>query len=121
MFFKDKNTEVESEEEYPPNIFEFLPPIGTILGKATEDEIEKSIKLEAKHYSFMRLMEMNVTINSYKELLDDFYEFEYKSVNFWANIAKRIDVPTEWIIRIDQANGDIYSMQEFPFEQIEEE
>lgn len=121
MFFKDKNTEIESEEEYPPNIFEFLPPIGTILGKATEEEIEKSIKFEAKHYSFMRLMEMNVTINSYKELLDDFYEFEYQSLNFWTNVAKRIDVPTEWVIRIDQANGDIYSMQEFPFEKIEED
>lgn len=123
MFFKGKNEndDYEFDEEFLPNIFEELPPLGTIIGEATQEEIEKSIKLEAKYLSLLRLMEMNLTLNTHKELLNDFYEFELQSVNFWINVAKRIGVPTEWTIRIDQASGAIYSMQEFPFETEEED
>src|SRR3954468_4018461 len=98
-------TEVEVD-----NIYTILPPPGTIIGEATEEEIEKAAELEIKHMAFMRLQEMNIQFDgmSYKELLKEFQDFETDSSKFWRDVARRLAVPYEWPLRIDYANGPIY-------------
>jgi hypothetical protein len=98
-------TEVEVD-----NIYTILPPPGTIIGEATEEEMEKAAELEIRHMAFMRLQEMNIQFDgvSYKELLKEFQDFETDSSNFWRDVARRLGIPYEWPIRIDYANGPIY-------------
>jgi hypothetical protein len=98
-------TEVEVD-----NIYTILPPPGTIIGEATEEEMEKAAELEIRHIAFMRLQEMNIQFDgvSYKELLKEFQDFETDSSKFWRDIARRLAVPYEWPIRVDHANGPIY-------------
>ncbi|MFC5611585.1 hypothetical protein [Metabacillus niabensis] len=114
-----QGTEVEVD-----NIYAILPPPGTIIGEATEEEMEKAAELEIRHMAFMRLQEMNVQFDgtSYKELLKDFQDFETESSNFWRAVAKRLAVPYEWPIRIDHANGPIYlGEHEVYLEEVDEE
>ncbi|WP_285767106.1 hypothetical protein [Peribacillus sp. SI8-4] len=103
------NPEQETGEEVD-NIYSILPPPGTIIDEATDEEMEKAAELEIKHYALMRLQDMNIQFDgsSYKELLKEFQEFEADSCKFWRSVANRISVPYEWPIRIDHANGPIY-------------
>lgn len=98
----------EEEEEF--NVYDMLPPAGTIIGEATEEEMEGAAALEVRHYAFMRLQDSYIQFDgsSYKELLKDFQELEFDSAKFWRAIARRLQVPYEWPIRIDHANGPIY-------------
>ncbi|MGX1448934.1 hypothetical protein ACUXOD_002714 [Bacillus sp. 153480037-1] len=98
----------EEEEEF--NVYDMLPPAGTIIGEATEEEMEAAAALEVRHYAFMRLQDSYIQFDgsSYKELLKDFQELEFDSAKFWRAIARRLQVPYEWPIRIDHANGPIY-------------
>ena len=100
-----QETEVEVE-----NIYSIMPPPGTIIGEATEEEIEKAADLEVRHMAFARLMDMNIQFDgtSYRELLKDFQELEADSNKFWRVVCRRLAVPYEWPIRIDYANGPIY-------------
>lgn len=100
-----QETEVEVD-----NIYSILPPPGTIIGEATEEEMETAAELEIRHFAFMRLQDMNIQFNgvSYKELLKEFQDFETDSSKFWRKVARRLAVPFEWPIRIDHANGPIY-------------
>ncbi|WP_445491834.1 hypothetical protein [Niallia sp. 03133] len=99
----------ETEAEVD-NIYAILPPPGTIIGEATEEEMEKAAELEIRYTAFMRLQEMNIQFDgvSYKELLKEFQDFETESIRFWRGVARRLAVPYEWPIRIDHANGPIY-------------
>ncbi|MDQ0185133.1 hypothetical protein ACFOST_15775 [Cytobacillus kochii] len=107
---RNKNVETVDQEVEIDNIYTILPPPGTIIAEATEEEMEQAAELEISHMAFMRLQEMYVQFDgsSYKELLQDFQEFERDSTKFWRTVAKRLAVPYEWPIRIDHANGPIY-------------
>ena len=92
------------------NIYAILPPPGSIIGEATEAEMDKAAELESRHIAFMRLQDMNIQLDgtSYKSLLEEFQAFENESSRFWRTVSKRLSVPYEWPIRIDYANGPIY-------------
>ncbi|MDG3044370.1 hypothetical protein OE903_12240 [Bacillus sp. B6(2022)] len=106
----DQQHNVAHEEEEEFNVYDMLPPAGTIIGEATEEEMEAAAALEVRHYAFMRLQDSYIQFDgsSYKELLKDFQELEFDSAKFWRAIARRLQVPYEWPIRIDHANGPIY-------------
>lgn len=108
MSDQQHNAAHEEEEEF--NVYDMLPPAGTIIGEATEEEMEAAAALEVRHYAFMRLQDSYIQFDgsSYKELLKDFQELEFDSAKFWRTIARRLQVPYEWPIRIDHANGPIY-------------
>ncbi|AOZ88041.1 hypothetical protein BK049_04595 [Bacillus xiamenensis] len=108
MSDQQHNASHEEEEEF--NVYDMLPPAGTIIGGATEEEMEAAAALEVRHYAFMRLQDSYIQFDgsSYKELLKDFQELEFDSAKFWRAIARRLQVPYEWPIRIDHANGPIY-------------
>nr|MDH3110794.1 hypothetical protein [Bacillus altitudinis] len=108
MSDQQHNAAHEEEEEF--NVYDMLPPAGTIIGEATEEEMEAAAALEVRHYAFMRLQDSYIQFDgsSYKELLKDFQELEFDSAKFWRAIARRRQVPYEWPIRIDHANGPIY-------------
>ena len=107
---RNKLSPVQEQEVEIDNLYAFLPPPGTIIGEATEEEMEKAAELEVRHMAFMRLQEMNIQFDglSYKELLKDFQEFETDSSKFWRGVCSRLSVPYEWPIRIDHAIGPIY-------------
>ncbi|WP_409291386.1 hypothetical protein [Peribacillus sp. SCS-37] len=111
--------EMEVEVE---NIYEILPPPGTIIGEATEEEMNEAADLECRHMAFMRLQDMNVQLDgaAYKDLLKEFQDFERDSSRFWRKMSRRLSVPYEWPIRIDHANGPIY-MGEHDFMEEEED
>lgn len=113
--------EMEEEVEVD-NIYSIIPPPGTIIGEATEEEMEKAADLENRHVAFMRLQDMNIQFDggSYKELLKDFLDFERDSSKFWRAVSSRLSVPYEWPIRIDYALGPIY-LGEHDYMEIEDE
>ncbi|MGG0239114.1 hypothetical protein [Bacillus rhizoplanae] len=92
------------------NVYEILPPDGTIIGMATPEEMEIAAELELKHYAFSRLMEANIQLDgaSYKEMLEEFEEYERKSMAFWRALHERLSVPWAWVLRVDVANGPIH-------------
>ncbi|KRF62732.1 MULTISPECIES: hypothetical protein [Peribacillus] len=112
MLNRIKNKLIPTQEtgEEVDNIYAILPPPGTIIGEATEEEMEKAAELEIRHMAFMRLQEMNIQFDgaSYKELLKEFQDFETDSSKFWRGVSSRLSVPYEWPIRIDHANSPIY-------------
>ena len=116
---------VQETAEDIENIYSMMPPPGTIIGEATEEEIEKAADLEVRHMAFARLMDMNIQFEgtSYRELLKDFQELETDSNKFWRVVCRRLSVPYEWPIRIDYANGPIYigDVGEPVFHEVEEE
>lgn len=112
MFKKNliKSIPIQDTVEEVENIYAILPPPGTIIGDATEEEMEMAAQLEVRHMAFMRLQDMNIQFDgtSYKDILKDFLEFETESSKFWRGVCSRLAVPYEWAIRIDYANGPIY-------------
>ncbi|MFC4408984.1 hypothetical protein ACFOZY_00900 [Chungangia koreensis] len=121
---RNKFTTVQAEEVEINNIYEILPPPETIMGEATEEEMNKAAELEIRHMAYMRLQDMKIQLDgvAYKELLRDFQTFETDSNEFWRGIARRLSVPYEWPIRIDHANGPIYMGEhEISVEEVEEE
>ncbi|PLS18767.1 hypothetical protein CVD28_06530 [Bacillus sp. M6-12] len=125
MFNRNRNKFIPAQEtvEEVENIYAILPPPGTIIGEATEEEMEKAAELEVRHLAFMRLQDMNIHFDSasYKELLKEFQEFETDSSKFWRGVCRRLSIPYEWVIRIDYANGPIYVGDHDFFEEEEEE
>jgi hypothetical protein len=117
---------VKGEEVEVQNIYEILPPDGTIIGMATEEEMKIAAELDAKHYALLRLQDSNFHFDgsSYKEMLKEMEEFEKRSIEFWRGIHKRLSIPWAWTVRIDIANGPIYIDNEnlaYDAEEIEEE
>lgn len=51
--------EVSNEYVRVENVYEILPPDGTIIDMATEEEMKIAAELEAKHYALMRMQEAN--------------------------------------------------------------
>lgn len=102
MFEKEKEGLIEVQ-----NVYEIAPEDGTIIGMATEEEMEIAAELELQYYAHSRLLEANIQLDgsSYKELLQEFQEYERKSMSFWRAIHKRLAVPWAWVLRIDVANG----------------
>nr|WGD97791.1 hypothetical protein P5627_20445 [Bacillus safensis] len=96
MSDQQHNAAHEEEEEF--NVYDMLPPAGTIIGEATEEEMEAAAALEVRHVAFMRLQDMYIQFDgsSYKDLLKDFQEFELDSTKFWRAIARRLQIPYEW-------------------------
>ncbi|MBY0595336.1 hypothetical protein [Bacillus bingmayongensis] len=92
------------------NVYEIVPPDGTIIGMATPEEMEVAAELELQHYAYSRLLEANVQLDgsSYKDILQEFQEYERKSMRFWRALHKRLAVPWAWVLRVDVANGPIY-------------
>ncbi|WP_144554009.1 hypothetical protein [Peribacillus simplex] len=125
MLNRIRNKLIPAQEmgEEVDNIYAILPPPGTIIEVATEDEMEKAAELEIRHMAFMRLQEMNIQFDgaSYKELLKEFQDFETDSSKFWRGVASRLSVPYEWPIRIDYANGPIYMGEHDLYEEEENE
>ena len=97
MFEKEKEGLIEVH-----NVYEIAPADGTIIGMATEEEMEIAAELELQYYAHSRLLEANI------QLLQEFQEYERKSMSFWRAIHKRLAVPWAWVLRIDVANGPIY-------------
>lgn len=120
---RNKLIPAQETEEEVENIYAILPPPGTIIGEATEEEMEKAAELEIRHMAFMRLQEMNIQFDgvSYKELLKEFQDFETDSSKFWRGVCRRLSVPYEWPIRIDHANGPIYVGEHDLYEEENEE
>ena len=87
MFEKEKEGLIEVH-----NVYEIAPADGTIIGMATEEEMEIAAELELQYYAHSRLLEANVQLDgsSYKELLQEFQEYERKSMSFWRAIHKRL-------------------------------
>ena len=91
MFEKEKEGLIEVH-----NVYEIAPADGTIIGMATEEEMEIAAELELQYYAHSRLLEANIQLDgsSYKELLQEFQEYERKSMSFWRAIHKlRLAVP----------------------------
>ena len=83
MFEKEKEGLIEVQ-----NVYEIAPEDGTIIGMATEEEMEIA-ELELQYYAHSRLLiEANIQLDgsSYKELLQEFQEYERKSMSFWRAI-----------------------------------
>ncbi|MEC3533867.1 hypothetical protein P9143_26510, partial [Bacillus thuringiensis] len=87
MFEKEKEGLIEVQ-----NVYEIAPEDGTIIGMATEEEMEIAAELELQYYAHSRLLEANIQLDgsSYKELLQEFQEYERKSMSFWRAIHKRL-------------------------------
>ncbi|MEN1935278.1 hypothetical protein AAIE21_06590 [Paenibacillus sp. 102] len=92
------------------NVYEIVPTDGTIIGMATPEEMEVAAELELQHYAYSRLLEANIQLDgsSYKDILQEFQEYERKSMEFWRALHKRLAVPWAWVLRIDVANGPVY-------------
>ena len=92
------------------NVYEIVPPDGTIIGMATPEEMEMAAELELQHYAYSRLLEANIQLDgsSYKDLLLEFEQYERKSMAFWRALHERLAVPWAWVLRVDVANGPIY-------------
>lgn len=109
---KQKNfIPVEGTVEEIENIYEILPPDGTIIGMATEEEMNTAAEIQIKNNSLIRLQDSNIQFSggiSYKEFLNEVEEFERMAHNFYRGIHKRLSIPWEWTISIDVANGPIY-------------
>jgi hypothetical protein len=101
---------VEGQVEEIENIYEILPPDGTIIGMATEEEMNTAAEIQIKHNSLLRLQDSNLQFSgtSYKEYLKDIEDFERYACEFYRGIHKRLSIPWEWTIGIDVANGPIY-------------
>ena len=71
MFEKEKEGLIEVQ-----NVYEIAPEDGTIIGMATEEEMEIAAELELQYYAHSRLLEANIQLDgsSYKELLQEFQE-----------------------------------------------
>lgn len=114
--FGRKNTFKSIPGEYVKveNVYEILPPDGTIIGMATEEEMKIAAELEVKNYALMRLQESNFQFDgkSYKEMLQEMEGFERYSMEFWKGVYQRLSVPWAWVLRIDIANGPIYIANE---------
>ncbi|MTH55672.1 hypothetical protein GKZ89_19950 [Bacillus mangrovi] len=97
------------------NVFSDLPEDGTVIGTATQEELQTAQDLECRHLAHMRLLDSNIQIQgaSYKDLLQEFMDFETKSAEFWKAIHQKLGVPWEWILRIDLAHGYIYVINPF--------
>ena len=69
MFEKEKEGLIEVQ-----NVYEIAPEDGTIIGMATEEEMEIAAELELQYYAHSRLLEANIQLDgsSYKELLQEF-------------------------------------------------
>lgn len=100
----------EHEELIIENVYEMMPPAGTIIAEATEEEMRIAGDLECRHLAFMRLQDMNmqVTGDSYQSLYKELLQFERDSHTFWKGVSERLGIPYEWPIRIDYGNGPIY-------------
>ena len=63
--------DVEVEEGELFNVYDILPPDGTILEMATAEEMVRAAELEAKHHALQRLQDSNFQLTgvSFKELL----------------------------------------------------
>ncbi|GGE69425.1 hypothetical protein [Priestia taiwanensis] len=110
---KNKFRVVDSEYVEIQNIYDVKPIDGTIIGMATEEEMELATELEYKHHALTRLQEGNFQFTgSYRELLQDLEAFEKEFVIFYRALYKRLSIPWEWTIRIDLANGPIYVINE---------
>ncbi|PGB01639.1 hypothetical protein [Bacillus toyonensis] len=119
MFEKEKEGLIEVH-----NVYEIAPADGTIIGMATEEEMEIAAELELQYCAQSRLLEANIQLDgsSYKELLQEFQEYERKSMNFWRALHKRLAVPWAWVLRIDVANGPIYVSNGYSYyEEIDDE
>ncbi|PEY99126.1 hypothetical protein CN326_23435 [Bacillus sp. AFS018417] len=123
---KNKFNSIPGEYVRVENVYEILPPDGTIIGIATEEERKIAAELEYKNYALMRLQESNFHFDgsSYKEILREMEEFERRSSEFWQGVYQRLSVPWAWVLRIDIANGPIYIANEsllYNAEEIDEE
>ncbi|PEB50805.1 hypothetical protein CON65_09005 [Bacillus pseudomycoides] len=111
MFEKEKRLADPSEGLIEVhNVYEIVPPDGTIIGMATPEEMEVAAELELQHYAYSRLLEANIQLDgsSYKDILQEFQRYERKSMEFWRALHKRLAVPWAWVLRVDVANGPIY-------------
>lgn len=113
---EDFDLEDEELEEGVFNVYEILPPDGTILEMATAQEMVRAAELEAKHAALVRLQESSFQFSniSFKEVLAEFEEFERESMDFWTSVYSRLRIPWAWTIRVDVANGPIYVVNERP-------
>ncbi|MDM5154276.1 hypothetical protein QUF88_10630 [Bacillus sp. DX1.1] len=111
MFEKEKRlSSLPGEVVEVNNVYEIVPPDGTIIGMATPEEMEVAAELELQHYAYSRLLEANIQLDgaSYKDILQEFEQYERKSMVFWRALHERLAVPWAWVLRVDVANGPIY-------------
>ncbi|OKO50673.1 hypothetical protein ABH17_028440 (plasmid) [Bacillus toyonensis] len=123
---RNRFKEVPNEYVRVENVYEILPPDGTIIDMATEEEMRVAAEIEAKHHALMRMQEINFQLDghAYKEILKEMEEFERKSMEFWKGVYNRVSAPWAWTLRIDVANGPIYVANEellYDTEEVEEE
>ncbi|CAM4321199.1 hypothetical protein [Bacillus manliponensis] len=116
MFEREKDIPEGLVEEH--NVYETIPADGTIIGMATKEEMKIAAELEAQHHAYNRLMDANVQLDgtSYQTLLQEFEQYEKKSMEFWRGLHKRLLIPWAWELRIDVANGPIYVSNDIGYE-----
>ncbi|WP_058764987.1 hypothetical protein [Exiguobacterium chiriqhucha] len=106
--FDEEVEEVEEGELF--NVYDILPPDGTILEMATAEEMVRAAELEATHNALERIQDSNFQLSgiTFKELLAEFERYEQESMEFWTGVYSRLRIPWAWTIRIDVANGPIH-------------
>ncbi|MCC5891678.1 TerB family tellurite resistance protein [Exiguobacterium sp.] len=110
MRHDDYEFDEEVEEGELFNVYDILPPDGTILEMATAEEMVRAAELEAKHHALQRIQDSNFQLSgvTFKELLTEFEQYEQESMEFWTGVYSRLRIPWAWTIRIDVANGPIH-------------
>ncbi|STO06961.1 hypothetical protein [Exiguobacterium aurantiacum] len=110
MRHDDYEFDEEVEEGELFNVYDILPPDGTILEMATAEEMVRAAELEAKHHALQRIQDSNFQLSgvTFKELLTEFERYEQESMEFWTGVYSRLRIPWAWTIRIDVANGPIH-------------
>jgi len=110
MRHDDYEFDEEVEEGELFNVYDILPPDGTILEMATAQEMVRAAELEAKHHALQRIQVSNFQLSgvTFKELLTEFERYEQESMEFWTGVYSRLRIPWAWTIRIDVANGPIH-------------
>jgi len=110
MRHDDYEFDEEVEEGELFNVYDILPPDGTILEMATAEEMVRAAELEATHNALERIQDSNFQLSgiTFKELLAEFERYEQESMEFWTDVYSRLRIPWAWTIRIDVANGPIH-------------
>ncbi|MFC7441135.1 hypothetical protein [Laceyella putida] len=105
------------------NIYDGQPRDGTVIAKATVDEVNQFRELHAEHVAILRLTDTQLQLDrdAIQECLALFKEHELKTMEFWGRVHQRLRVPYAWDLRIDIVTGDIFvENEDWPYYDQEE-
>ncbi|KPC75377.1 hypothetical protein [Laceyella sacchari] len=96
------------------NIYDNQPQDGTVIAKATVDEVNEFRELHTEHIAILRLSDIQLKLDpeSIQTCLSQFKEHELKIMDFWSRVHLRLRVPYTWDLCIDIVTGDIFVKNE---------